>query len=1199
MGAESDTTAAQVTGSRLRQQVIDGVPILLLDDVTVVHGPTRITGKAGRYDRNAGFLTLEGDVLVIDRETAISGRLGTYQLDTGIATLKDRVAIQRGDLLIRGPRAIYERSTGVTRLGGGVRVKDSQRTVIADSVVYWVQEDRAMAFGHVKIDEAGEHEAKIQGEVAEYKRREGDLKMLEQASLRFEDQGKPVEITALDFAFSDQGKVVHAQGNVLVKQGTTQAAAEDAVFYQDHRRAILTGSPVARDQNGEIQGDTLEVGFQDGEMRRLESRGRARSVYGRDLPEGGHEELRLKADTLIVELAGGEARAIQAGGSAESLYLPAGEARRAGALRNSAKADRIRVELTGGQAERVILEGQAEGEYRYRAARQDTVTATLAAADSLRALPADSTRAPAGDSTLVLRPDSTLVLRPDSTLVLRPDSTTAAVPDSAVAEIDSLGAGFGALAALPPDSLLQIVRYKADRIDYLVERDEILLIEHADLTHGSLHLTAGRVRFSAKERTLLASEQPLLEDRNQELSGETMAYDFDTKEGQVLSGKTTFDQAVYSGNRLYRSGEGVIHVRGADYTTCAVEPPHYHFAGDRMKIYLDDKVVTQPIGLFIRRVPVLALPFYVFPIRRGRHSGLLFPQLEFGFSESRGRFVHNAGYYWVVNDYADLKLWGDFNELSPFFVGNAEVHYAQRYRLSGGFKSSFTVGQDVQRFDLLGEHRHDLGERRTLQVNADFLSDREFRRDDQGQATPNRLESNLRSNLTYTKSWSSQSLSARVDRNQNLQNLVGETQSGIGIITGTLPALSYSFGSRPIGRLPDSKGRGARMPYLSSTNYAFSGRYERNFDNRREPDIYLQTASAQGSIADRRKVAMFNVGPSFSITSNWDERSELPDTAGVLRPDVGQIFTGSMTTALDAQTEAYGSFRGALGPFKGFRHIVTPRASLSYSKSYNSREDIEGAPARSLLNLAVANRLETRVPAAEGRLRDLRDFLTANLSTSYDLSNTTPHRFAPLRGDARFRPGVGRDFEVSYQWTYDAYRRQTLNYSTSTRFTLVRAGRAPQTEAGQPAASPPGGYDDPLGGLPGEEEGFGEAGGQPPTRVEPPAEEVFPKAFSIGSTLSYAGGSLALRRSLQTTISTAFYATPKWKVEYNLRYDLIAHQVVGQSYSLGRNLHCWEAQFRRYYETGRWEYYFQVRIRDLPEIFYERGRDRSTYPTLY
>jgi hypothetical protein len=276
---------------------------------------------------------------------------------------------------------------------------------------------------------------------------------------------------------------------------------------------------------------------------------------------------------------------------------------------------------------------------------------------------------------------------------------------------------------------------------------------------------------------------------------------------------------------------------------------------------------------------------------------------------------------------------------------------------------------------------------------------------------------------------------------------------------------------------------------------------------------------------------------------------------------------------------------------------------VSYAKAYNSRADIAGGPARSSLNLAVANRLETRLPAAEGRLRDLRDFLTLNVSTSYDLSNTSPRRFTPLRADARLRPGVARDFEVSYQWAYDPYLRQALNYSASARFSYARAGRAAGAQAAQPQAPPgvamgEGGFDEgALGGM--EEGGLGEGGAPPPSAAVAPAEEVFPRAFSVGSTLSFAGGSLALRNSLQATVSTAFFATPKWKVDYNLRYDLIAHEVVGQSYGLVRNLHCWEAQFRRYYETGNWEYYFRIVIKDLPEIFYERGRGQASYPNLY
>jgi hypothetical protein len=221
--------------------------------------------------------------------------------------------------------------------------------------------------------------------------------------------------------------------------------------------------------------------------------------------------------------------------------------------------------------------------------------------------------------------------------------------------------------------------------------------------------------------------------------------------------------------------------------------------------------------------------------------------VEFGFSESRGRFVRNAGYYWVINDYADLKGSADISEFSPFFIGSLDVRYALRYRLQGDLATKFTLGEGTRSSDVQGSHFQDLGQRRTLRANANFLSDREFRRDQQGQLTPERFSTQLRSNLTFSKSWSSQSVSVSMERTQNLQDVAGQTQAGQGRVTGTFPVVSYSFLNRTIGRPPDSKGRGGRWPLLSSTNYSFSADYRRAFDTRREPDIYLQTTSGRAA----------------------------------------------------------------------------------------------------------------------------------------------------------------------------------------------------------------------------------------------------------------------------------------------------------------------------------------------------------------
>ena len=107
-----------------------------------------------------------------------------------------------------------------------------------------------------------------------------------------------------------------------------------------------------------------------------------------------------------------------------------------------------------------------------------------------------------------------------------------------------------------------------------------------------------------------------------------------------------------------------------------------------MKIYLDDKVVAKPIILYVGNIPALALPFYVFPIGKDRHSGFLLPQVELGITEGEGRFIRNFGYYWAPSDYWDASFWADYYEQTQW-IAHVESRYKRRYVLSGSVRASF------------------------------------------------------------------------------------------------------------------------------------------------------------------------------------------------------------------------------------------------------------------------------------------------------------------------------------------------------------------------------------------------------------------------------------------------------------------------------------------------------------------------------
>jgi hypothetical protein len=190
-----------------------------------------------------------------------------------------------------------------------------------------------------------------------------------------------------------------------------------------------------------------------------------------------------------------------------------------------------------------------------------------------------------------------------------------------------------------------------------------------------------------------------------------------------------------------------------------------------------------------------------------------------------------------------------------------------------------------------------------------------------------------------------------------------------------------------------------------------------------------------------------------------------------------------------------------------------------------------------------------------------------------------------------FRPGLGSLFDTTYDLEYDPYKLRNVRYRTSTRYRFER--RPPRSTREDDAGD--GDRENPrASGDPGALDGPLEAR----QRINVVHDPVFPQAFTLSGSLTFSGAESS-DKSLQTNFGTRFNLTRNWRVEYAMLYDLVDRIVVSQNYTVTRDLHCWEAQFRRSFSGGRWEYYFRITLKDLPEIFYERGTDNARGPRLY
>lgn len=72
-----------------------------------------------------------------------------------------------------------------------------------------------------------------------------------------------------------------------------------------------------------------------------------------------------------------------------------------------------------------------------------------------------------------------------------------------------------------------------------------------------------------------------------------------------------------------------------------------------------------------------------------------------------------------------------------------------------------------------------------------------------------------------------------------------------------------------------------------------------------------------------------------------------------------------------------------------------------------------------------------------------------------------------------------------------------------------------------------------------------------------------------------------------------FNLSKMWRVRYDNYYDLHNGRVISEHYRIYRDLHCWEAEVRISTERSQVEYWFQIRIKELPEfqLFGTRQRE--------
>ena len=491
----------------------------------------------------------------------------------------------------------------------------------------------------------------------------------------------------------------------------------------------------------------------------------------------------------------------------------------------------------------------------------------------------------------------------------------------------------GGIAAAedPARTDTSLVYWRAeDRFEYDEGNKLLVLMGNASVRYRDMELTAARILYDTETEQLWAEGLPdtagermigtpeFRRGAEEPLQGVRMTYNLRTERGSVVQGSTSFEQGVYRGEEIRKIGERTAYVAGGDFTTCDRAHPHYDFYSRRMKMIQDDKVIAKPVTFRLFGVPIFWFPFYVFPIRKGRHSGILVPR--WGSNDLDGLTFRNIGYYFAPSEYWDATFSTDLRERTGGLF-RTEFRYALRYRFRGsaGFDFEYRrrAGETAGRaWNVRFQHTQTLDPTMTLRGSGRFANSKDFYRDN-SENLYERLNRTLRSYLTLDKRWEDSGRSAEI-RIQHEKNLDSDRE------TLTLPSLSFRMPRRPLfGGPKDREGVGRSFRVSSGPSIYYSLSTGMSNVLRRWPGLPTQDSqkadvrvylSGQGT-----RIGWLNTTPSANIYGGW------------IRSEEGEYsHTESYRGSVAANTTVYGMFRPNFGRVKALRHVVKPNASLTY-----------------------------------------------------------------------------------------------------------------------------------------------------------------------------------------------------------------------------------------------------------------------------
>ena len=514
---------------------------------------------------------------------------------------------------------------------------------------------------------------------------------------------------------------------------------------------------------------------------------------------------------------------------------------------------------------------------------------------------------------------------------------------------------------------VQILRVSKDSIDapvnynatdsgvMIMATKEFFLYGDAKTDYGTAQLEAANIVYDQETQNIRAygakdtTGSPLSNPKF--LEGDIVSVNdsifFNMKSGKGFTKNTNFQQGeiFVNANTMKKVSKDVAFAYKARFTTCNLDDPHFAFRTNKMKIITNKIGVSGPTFPEFEGVPFpIGIPFGIFPLAQGRHSGLMAP--AFSTSEDFGLGFEGLGYYKVLSDNFDATLRTNIYSYGGWNL-NLNSKYIMRYKYMGNFNLSLQNTRILNRNDAINQ---EYTGGRTFMINWTHSMDQRARPGTSfsanvnfGSTKYNRLllnnpfqnyQNQISSSISYTKTWDNKyNLSVNLNHNQN---------NNLGLVNMSLPNINFNAITIYPFQSKDQIGAGK---WYEKLGIGYNGSFQNQlsfYDSALNFNKLLDTMQwgAQHSIPislSLPSLGPITITPGISFDEKWFGQQSIKTWNNKTKQVDTSISRGfyrapNMSFSLGTASRIFGTYKfKKTSSIQAIRHEVRPSISMSYT----------------------------------------------------------------------------------------------------------------------------------------------------------------------------------------------------------------------------------------------------------------------------